>query len=153
MCLFGSSCVQGVCEAAGGGRDSRVDALFSVLQALTARLGYEQGVEEEGVPRLPFAWGTSVGLVRQAGAGRDLVPMLCLTVPSLPPEVQHWDPPVMRLLLGPDHWQDEEGDVSTRPSEVASPCGVTGPSTHPWNEQPGPDVITTFSRQQAEAPR
>lgn len=50
MCLFGSSCVRGVGEATGGGRDSRVDALFSVLQALTARLGYEQGVGEEGVP-------------------------------------------------------------------------------------------------------
>lgn len=94
LCLFGSSCVQGVCEAAGVDETLGVDALFSVLQALTAGLGYEQGVEEEGVPprwlhggdwRLSFAWCTPVGLALQAGAGGDLVPVLCLTTPSLPP--------------------------------------------------------------------
>lgn len=85
----------------------------------------------------------------QAGARRDLVQRLCLTVTPHPPPVQHWEHQVLRLLLWPAYCVRVMRAMSAPLLlRLCLPVVVLDPqSTHGVTSA---DKITTFSRQQAE---
>lgn len=127
------------CQLLRGGSGSRVDALFSVLKELTARLGYEVGKGGGGRVSSTCPSGSTAGARGCLSSGGFCRPVRGEKVDrgprlrfAVPPSVQPWDPSKdVTPSLASSVYLGEAVDVSTHHSEVVATCGLIGPAEHP----------------------